>query len=133
MSFNQLRIGHRLGLAFLALVLTTMALGGVAIWELSRINANIQDIAGNWMPSIVTLDEMRVSLNRMRRSEGRMASASSPHDLEIQTQAVAAGKAALLKQEAIFAPMVTPGAETELFAKYKSLRDAYWFFAGQAA
>ena len=129
MSFRDLRIGYKLGSAFLLLVLSTLLLGGVALTQLSRINANTQDIASNWLPCVKILGEMRVSLNRLRRAEGRMASASSPHDLELQTKAAADMKALFLKQEGTYAPLVTPGRETELFNQYKAQRDA--FFASQ--
>ncbi|MDD0814458.1 methyl-accepting chemotaxis protein [Curvibacter sp. HBC28] len=129
MSFRDLRIGYKLGFSFLLLVLATVLIGGVALVQLSRINANTQDIATNWLPSVKVLGDMRISLNRLRRSEGRMASAASPLDLETQTKAAADTKVLFLKQEGVYAPMVTAGRETELFNQYKSQRDA--FFASQ--
>ena len=86
MGFNNWRIGYKLGASFFVLVLSTLLLGAVALTQLSHINSNTQDIAGNWLPSIESLGDMRIALNRMRRAEGRMASASSPHDLEVQTK-----------------------------------------------
>jgi CHASE3 domain sensor protein len=55
MGFTNLRIGYKLGLAFLVLVLSTLLLGAVALVQLSHINGNTQDIAGNWLPSIESL------------------------------------------------------------------------------
>ncbi|RUP26779.1 MAG: HAMP domain-containing protein [Curvibacter sp.] len=126
MGFNNWRIGYKLGAAFFVLVLSTLLLGAVALTQLSHINANTQEIAGNWLPSIESLGDMRIALNRMRRAEGRMASASSPHDLEVQTKNASELKALFLKHESRYATMVTPGRETELFNQYKAQRDAFW-------
>ena len=126
MGFNNWRIGYKLGAAFFVLVLSTLLLGVVALTQLSHINANTQDIAGNWLPSIESLGDMRIALNRMRRAEGRMASASSPHDLEVQTKNAVELKALFAKHEARYSAMVTPGRETELFNQYKVQRDAFW-------
>jgi hypothetical protein len=69
---------------------------------------------------------MRITLNRMRRAEGRIASASSPHDLEQQSKNAADLKALFGKHESRYSAMVTPGRETELFNQYKVQRDAFW-------
>jgi len=126
MGFNNWRIGYKLGAAFFVLVLSTLLLGVVALTQLSHINANTQDIATNWLPSIESLGDMRIALNRMRRAEGRMASASSPHDLEVQTKNANELKALFAKHESRYSTMVTPGRETELFNQYKVQRDAFW-------
>ncbi|MBV5294711.1 MAG: MCP four helix bundle domain-containing protein [Curvibacter lanceolatus] len=126
MGFNNWRIGYKLGASFFVLVLSTLLLGAVALTQLSHINSNTQDIAGNWLPSIESLGDMRIALNRMRRAEGRMASASSPHDLEVQTKNATELKALFSKHESRYGAMVTPGRETELFNQYKVQRDAFW-------
>jgi len=126
MGFNNWRIGYKLGAAFFVLVLSTLLLGVVALTQLSHINANTQEIAGNWLPSIESLGDMRIALNRMRRAEGRMASASSPHDLEVQSKNANELKGLFAKHESRYSAMVTPGRETELFNQYKVQRDAFW-------
>jgi methyl-accepting chemotaxis protein len=126
MGFNNWRIGYKLGASFFVLVLSTLLLGAVALTQLSHINSNTQDIAGNWLPSIESLGDMRIALNRMRRAEGRMASASSPHDLEVQTKNANELKALFVKHESRYSTMVTLGRETELFNQYKVQRDAFW-------
>jgi len=126
MGFNNWRLAYKLGASFFVLVLSTVLLGVVALTQLQHINANTQDIAGNWLPSIESLGDMRIALNRMRRAEGRMASASSPHDLEVQSKSAAELKALFVKHEARYSTMLTPGRETELFNQYKVLRDAFW-------
>ncbi|MBV8620243.1 MAG: MCP four helix bundle domain-containing protein [Curvibacter sp.] len=131
MSFNNLRIAYKLGLAFLVLVLTTVVLGGVAFGELSKVNGSTQDMASNWLPGVEALGQMRVSLNRMRLAEGRLASAGSPQAVENLVKLLEQRKTEYLKEEAVYAPLVTPGRETELFGQYKSLRDAYWASQGR--
>ena len=126
MSFNNLRIGFKLGLAFFVLVLMTILLGAVSFFELSKVNGATQDIATNWMPSVEVLGQMRVALFRERLTEARLASASSPQMLEDQLKLLEQRKADYLKKESEYAPLVNPGREAEGFAQYKLVRDAYW-------
>ncbi|WP_157264282.1 MCP four helix bundle domain-containing protein [Azohydromonas aeria] len=69
MNKNSVKLGTRLSLAFAALVLLTIAVGGLALVQLSGMNTRTQDIAENWLPSIKMLGEMRTAANQLRRQE----------------------------------------------------------------
>jgi hypothetical protein len=50
---DKLKLGHKLGLAFAAIALLTIALGVFAISRLSLIEAALMDLGDNSLPSVI--------------------------------------------------------------------------------
>ena len=73
MGFSNLRIGMKLGLAFIAMVLLSLLVGVLALVQLSDVHEDTHDIATNWLPSVHVLGEMRATANRLRASEVGLA------------------------------------------------------------
>ncbi|MGC4061251.1 MAG: methyl-accepting chemotaxis protein [Aquabacterium sp.] len=69
MNFANIKLGRKLALAFLAVVILTFGVGVFAVSQMARLNANTEDIATNWLPSIKVLGGIRNSLNEVRRVE----------------------------------------------------------------
>jgi methyl-accepting chemotaxis protein len=86
MSFNDLRIGTRLSIGFLAILLLTILVGAVSINRLGAVNAATADIATNWMPATRAIGAAASSLNAERRAEAVLALAPSPAIVASQTQ-----------------------------------------------
>ncbi|MEK8045498.1 methyl-accepting chemotaxis protein [Ideonella margarita] len=76
-SLRQLRIGLRLSLAFGAMALLIVLMGGFAVLKMGTINASTEEIATNSMPSIRALGEINIAMNAARRFSLR-------HALEIE-------------------------------------------------
>ena len=68
MRFSDGRIGAKLGLAFVLVVVLAAILGAVSLVQLSRIHAAAEDMAARLLPSVAQAGEVRVLLNRIRRS-----------------------------------------------------------------
>ncbi len=66
---GSLKIGHRLALAFAALLLLLCVVGGLGTYLTSRINANVVDVNEDWLPSVKVLGDLRVNANRLRRAQ----------------------------------------------------------------
>ena len=77
MRVSDLRIGVKLGAGFLAVVLFTTLLGVMALVQMSRIHQGADQIATNLLPSVAQTGELRVLLNRMRRSEAGVVTSRS--------------------------------------------------------
>jgi len=69
MSLSNLRVGLRLGLGFGLLLLLVLAMGLYAVNRVNRVQANVTDLTGNWLPSTQQLAAMNEALNQMRRAE----------------------------------------------------------------
>ncbi|MFD0669478.1 methyl-accepting chemotaxis protein [Ramlibacter sp. MAHUQ-53] len=64
-----MKLRTRLGLAFLAMVMLTMLVGGFAISRLAQVNAGTVEIGTNSLPSIKALGDLRANANQIRRVE----------------------------------------------------------------
>jgi len=67
--FYNLKIAHKLLLAFVVVLMLTASLGMFSIAQLSRVNQAAADISGNWLPSVRAALKMKATLARMRVAE----------------------------------------------------------------
>ena len=130
-SLRRLRIGGRLAAAFgicLALVLGT----GVMGWLHARtMHASAEEIAQNWLPSLIALDAIQVQLNEERRVTFRHVLSTDAHDKEAQMKRLLKARDSVLpKLVADYEGMISSNEERALFegfkrewAKYKTQED----------
>jgi methyl-accepting chemotaxis protein len=69
MNFSNFKISIKLGIIFAILVVMTAVAGGFALLQLSKINANTEEMATNWLPSVQYIGEMQGQINTLRRAE----------------------------------------------------------------
>ncbi len=67
------RIRTKLGAAFAALTLATAAVGGFGLLQLQAVHTSTEDIAGNWLPSVKTLGDLRGLAAQTRQAESELA------------------------------------------------------------
>ena len=126
MRISDVRIGLKLGTGFFALVLLTALLGAVSLFQLSRIHHNAQEIASNLLPSVGYTGELRVLMNRMRRSEAGMITARSTAEVQAFAEQMNARAKDLERVEAQYEPLVTVGEEREAFQTFRTRKAAYY-------
>jgi methyl-accepting chemotaxis protein len=124
MGFANLRIGTKLGVAFVVMVLISMALGVLSAIQLSRINGNTQQIATNWLPSVQVLGDMRSAVNHMRATEVGMGLSPEASERERLERDLLAGMERFLALETRYSAMVTTD-EAAVYAQFKQDRDRY--------
>lgn len=93
------------------MLLLTLVLGGIALVQMSRIHANAQEMSSNLLPSVVQTGELRVLLNRMRRSEAGIVTARSTAEVAAFAQQVAARHKDVEAAEAIYEPLLSTDEE----------------------
>ena len=130
MGFANLRIGVKLGVAFVAMVVLSAVLGVVAVFEMGRINRNTGDIATNWLPGVQALGDMRATANRLRASEVGMTLSPDPAEQARLAQDVQAVDKILEEQEKVYAALLTD-RETQGYEEFKVLRDQYMLVQAQ--
>jgi methyl-accepting chemotaxis protein len=122
--FSNLKIGAKLACAFVIVVCMTLGLGTLCLIKLSTINANVADLATNWLPTIKVLGAMQDSLNQVRRAEGQHLLQTDPANKTAQEKRLEDLKATLDKQAALYETMITP-SEKEVYAQFRQHREAY--------
>ncbi len=126
MKISDVRIGLKLGIGFFALVLLTALLGAVSLFQLSRIHHNAQEIASNLLPSVGYTGELRVLMNRMRRSEAGLTTARSKAEVQAFAEQMNARAKDLERVEAQYEPLVSAGEEREAFQTFRTRKVAYY-------
>jgi len=69
---SDLKVGVRLGLGFALLLLLMLAMGAFSASRVAQVEAKVDDLAINWLPSTRLLGAMGESMNQMRRAELQM-------------------------------------------------------------
>ena len=126
MNFSNTRISVKLGLAFFVMVLLTAAIGGFALVQLARINANTEEMASNWLPSIKYVGEMQGLLNDFRQAETQHAMAVVAEDKKTEADRIAADKTKLSGVGKKFEALVDTPAEKQAWEKFGKDLAAYY-------
>jgi methyl-accepting chemotaxis protein len=66
--FRNLKIGTKLVVAVLSVVVMTGILGVFSVIQLSKVNDVSVDISGNWLPSVQSVGRMSMAINFYRRA-----------------------------------------------------------------
>jgi len=130
MKPSNFKLGTKLGAAFFAMVMLTVAVGGMGAWELARVNGSTKDLATNWLPSVKVLGELRDTTSQFRRAEARHVFAVSPTDLAAQEERMTRLKATLAEQQARYDLLISSPEERQLSEDFK--RDLAAYYAADA-
>ncbi|WP_304622784.1 methyl-accepting chemotaxis protein [Roseateles caseinilyticus] len=120
-----MKLSQKLTGAFVSLVLLTLIVGGVGIYNMARINANTEEIATSWLPSVKVLGDMRATANQLRRGEADHLMSSTDAERGAAETRIANAKASLAKLEASYQPLITSPQERALYEDYRKAADAY--------
>jgi len=120
-----MRLGMKLGLGFFLVVLLTVAVGGLALWQLQKINAAASFLGGQALQSVSDTGDIRVQWNRLRRLDAGLLSAKSVEE----ATGVASGAPAVMEQlqtlERNYETLDHNAEERTLMAQYQTERQAY--------
>ena len=125
MNARVMKLGTRLSLAFAAMLLMTVAVGGMGMLRLWQVNAGAQDIADIWLPSIKLLGEMRTVANQMRRVEADHLLSVDEAEMSAQETRIQELKAALADKTAAYEKLLSSDEERAGYESFKRHRDAY--------
>ena len=131
MNTQTMKLGTRLGLAFLAMLMLTVAVGGFALSRLSQVNASTVEIATNWLPSIKMLGEIRATANQIRRVEADHLMAETLTEMDGMEKRMAELKAVLDEKQRAYEAVVSPGDERARYEAFKQARARYFEIQGR--
>ncbi len=129
MNLSDFKIGAKLAAVFVVVVAMTIGLGLFALGKVSSVNANVEDIATNWLPTIKVLGEMQNSVNEMRRAEASHIIFQDAAKKASQEQRIAELKERFAKQKTLYESMITP-QEKDTYAMLQQHRDALYASMG---
>ncbi len=124
MRFSDWRIGAKLGLAFVLVVVLAAILGAVSLVQISRIHTAAEDMAARLLPSVAQAGEVRVLLNRIRRSEAGIVTAARQDEMQAAVDQVQARLNELKTAEAQYATLLGESARSQ-FQQYQQRKAQY--------
>ncbi|HEX2009523.1 MAG TPA: methyl-accepting chemotaxis protein [Roseateles sp.] len=122
---SNLRVGLRLGLGFGLLLMLMLVMGLFAVNRVDRVQANVGELATNWLPSTQQLAGLNEALNQMRRAELQMLLGGGEKALQEEGERLAGQWEAVPKLLAAYEASLSEGEERQRFNEFKSAIEAY--------
>ena len=118
-ALRNLPIARKLFFGFGSVCLLTAVLGATALFSFHRVNANVDEIVTNDMPSVKVLAEIRIKADAIRRSDAMIAlcdtAACSEKYRGRRQKAIDGYKSALV----VYEPLVSYPGERELYTSFR--------------
>jgi methyl-accepting chemotaxis protein len=113
--WRDLKIGKKIIVALAALILISAGIGGVALTQMSAINAKAAEVRDSWLPSVAQIGKLRLSLARISREEGiALLSLSARHDSDAALAAFEKAVTDVEQAYAAYKPLITANTEDEV-------------------
>ncbi|CAN5764819.1 methyl-accepting chemotaxis protein [soil metagenome] len=125
MKISDFKLGTKLGAAFLVTVFFTVAVGGLGLMQIAKINQSTEEIATSWMPSVKLLSAMRVTINQMRRAEADQLLATGAGSSEAVEKRLETARSDLQKELAQFEPMISSDTERRGYEKFRQTLEGF--------
>jgi methyl-accepting chemotaxis protein len=125
--FYNLKIAKKLILAFIAVLMLTTILGVFSIIQLTKVNQASTDISTNWLPSIRTLMDLKVSLSRIRGAQFQRLLPSGGADPAAKAKQITAQLNEFKRLQALYETQISEPGERVIYPKLQ--KDAAAFIA----
>ncbi|ONG46111.1 hypothetical protein BKE38_25705 [Pseudoroseomonas deserti] len=126
MSFlSNLSIRSKLSLAFGALVVMVMTMGGISVMALRSVNHATMDLATNWMPAVDALGDLRGTATRVRLVAFQVVTAESPAARAEALARLETRSAALKQAMQAYAALISEPAERTAYATFTQQWQTY--------
>ena len=126
MGFSNLKIGAKLGTAFVTILILNVITGVFAVSQLSKVNGSTQDIATNWLPSIRILGEIDAGFNEYRRAEVQLVLANEPKGVDENVKRASAANKRIDEAFVKYEPMISTPEERKLYDELKQMAQAHY-------
>jgi methyl-accepting chemotaxis protein len=118
-------IKTKVGAAFAAVLICTLAMGSFAVFEMGNMNKDAEEIRDNWLPSTALIGEMNSLFNFYRVLEGAHIASTTPEEMAAEEKTMAEVLRAYREKSATYEKMLTPGFETETYRRFQENFDRY--------
>ncbi|WP_420133776.1 methyl-accepting chemotaxis protein [Rhodopseudomonas sp.] len=123
--FDRLSIRAKITTVLASLLILMIGLGGVAILKLQSINANTEDIATNWLPSVRALGDLRATGVTYRTVVRQHLLSFSAEDKQAVDKTMDAVKARLADARTAYERLISSPEERAIYREWSQLWDEY--------
>ena len=125
MLVRNLTIGKRSALGFGLIGSIVMFLGLFALNQMTNMRKESREIDENWLPSIMAISELNMSVMRIRALTLRMTLAEDAQTVQNSVQRLAQLGAEVAERDARYAKLLTTAEEKATYQRFKQAFDQY--------
>ncbi|WP_312443617.1 MULTISPECIES: methyl-accepting chemotaxis protein [Stutzerimonas] len=125
MSIRSLTIGKRSTLGFGLIGLLVLFLGLFALNQMANMRNESKEVDENWLPSIMALSELNVTVMRIRANTLRLALAEESQMVQETAQRLTQMRSEVAQRDANYAKRVTTAKERAAYERFKQSFEQY--------
>ncbi|WP_312147048.1 MULTISPECIES: methyl-accepting chemotaxis protein [Stutzerimonas stutzeri subgroup] len=125
MSIRSLTIGKRSTLGFGLIGLLVLFLGLFALNQMANMRNESKEVDENWLPSIMALSELNVTVMRIRANTLRLALAEESQMVQETAQRLTQMRSEVAQRDADYAKRVTTAEERAAYERFKQSFEQY--------
>ncbi|PWB34837.1 methyl-accepting chemotaxis protein [Pseudomonas sp. SDI] len=125
MLLRNMKISLRASLGFALITLMAVLLGCFSLLEMQRMNHQSRVVDDNWLPSILSLNDVALTVSRVRTITLRLLTLSNEHDMQSNLQRLSELKQALQQEQAHYEKLITLPAEQQAYERFKAAKALY--------
>ncbi|WP_312396051.1 methyl-accepting chemotaxis protein [Stutzerimonas kunmingensis] len=125
MSIRSLTIGKRSTLGFGLIGLLVLFLGLFALNQMTNMRNESKEVDENWLPSIMALSELNVTVMRIRANTLRLALAEESQMVQETAQRLTQLRSEVAQRDAEYAKRVTTADERAAYERFKQSFEQY--------
>ncbi|WP_425316177.1 methyl-accepting chemotaxis protein [Stutzerimonas chloritidismutans] len=125
MSIRSLTIGKRSTLGFGLIGLLVLFLGLFALNQMANMRNESKEVDENWLPSIMALSELNVTVMRIRANTLRLALADEAQMVQDTAQRLTQLRSEVAQRDADYAKRVTTADERAAYERFKQSFEQY--------
>lgn len=125
MSIRSLTIGKRSTLGFGLTGLLVLFLGLFALNQMANMRNESKEVDENWLPSIMALSELNVTVMRIRANTLRLALAEESQMVQETAQRLTQLRSEVAQRDADYAKRVTTADERAAYERFKQSFEQY--------
>jgi methyl-accepting chemotaxis protein len=112
--FSRLSVGAKLFAAFSTLLVLMGIMGCVAIWKMSDLNKNCNELAVNWMPATNAANALNTNTSDYRVKEFRHLTSNTPEEMALVEKELAECLTQLNKNKEVIVQLVASPEEKRI-------------------
>ena len=124
--FFQYSIRTKLIAGFGLVLIVTVSLGLFTMQRMANMNSAAEEIRITYLPSLVAINDLTNSVQRLRIKENRYILSTDPAERRAGEKEMADLSAAFARERKSFDALMDKGEETEQFRQINSLWAQYW-------
>ncbi|AKN68282.1 chemotaxis protein [Herbaspirillum seropedicae] len=125
MNIRNTKVATQLMLGFSILILFMAALGGTSLYIMGKINAQLVDVQGNWMPSVTTAQTMLAEMRAVNLAQYRALTADNAQRMQDARTRITAALGRYTKASEQYRHLISSPAEQSAYDELQALLARY--------